>query len=177
MAAQSPPLAGRVAIVTGSSRGIGRAIAIHLAELGARVVVNYTTKSSDADLVAAEINGLPGVTGNGPRAIVVQANVSEPRSRATMRKGWGVGRLQEKRKGESKLSWKRAFESPVHILVNSAGVLDPKYPSIANTSVEDFDRTFRYAADCSLIRIFVFTINSRNVSKLVRIFVFTLRDP
>ncbi|XP_048602543.1 NADPH-dependent aldehyde reductase-like protein, chloroplastic isoform X2 [Brassica napus] len=107
MAAQSPPLAGRVAIVTGSSRGIGRAIAIHLAELGARVVVNYTTKSSDADLVAAEINGLPGVTGNGPRAIVVQANVSEPRSRATMRKGWGVGRLQEKRKGESKLSWSR----------------------------------------------------------------------
>ncbi|KAF2558377.1 hypothetical protein F2Q68_00017932 [Brassica cretica] len=65
-------------IVTGSSRGIGRAIAINLAELGARVVVNYTTKSSDAELVPAEINGLPAITGNGPRAIVVQANVSEP---------------------------------------------------------------------------------------------------
>ncbi|WZZ62560.1 hypothetical protein YC2023_062667 [Brassica napus] len=63
---------------TGSSRGIGRAIAINLAELGARVVVNYTTKSSDAELVPAEINGLPAITGNGPRAIVVQANVSEP---------------------------------------------------------------------------------------------------
>nr|VDD53398.1 unnamed protein product [Brassica oleracea] len=123
---QSPPLAGRVAIVTGSSRGIGRAIAIHLAELGARVVVNYTTKSSDADLVAAEINGLPAVTGNGPRAIVVQANVSEPSH---------VTSLFD--------AAERAFESPVHILVNSAGVLDPKYPSIANTSVEDFDRTFR----------------------------------
>ncbi|KAL0838373.1 hypothetical protein Bca101_090263 [Brassica carinata] len=125
MAAQSLPLAGRVAIVTGSSRGIGRAIAIHLAELGARVVVNYTTKSSDAELVAAEINGLPAVTGNGPRAIVVQANVSEPSQ---------VKSLFD--------AAERAFESPVHILVNSAGVLDPKYPSIANTSVEDFDRTF-----------------------------------
>ena len=73
---QSPPLAGRVAIVTGSSRGIGRAIAIHLSELGARLVINYTTKSSDAELVAAEINCLPAITGNGPRAIMVQANVS-----------------------------------------------------------------------------------------------------
>ncbi|CAF2155577.1 NADPH-dependent aldehyde reductase-like protein, chloroplastic [Brassica napus] len=127
MAAQSQllPIAGRVAIVTGSSRGIGRAIAIYLAELGARVVVNYTTKSYDAELVAAEINGLPAITGNGPRAIVVQANVSEPSQ---------VKSLFD--------AAERAFESPVHILVNSAGVLDPKYPSIANTSVEDFDRTF-----------------------------------
>ncbi|KAL0838371.1 hypothetical protein Bca101_090261 [Brassica carinata] len=133
MAAQSPPLAGRVAIVTGSSRGIGRAIAIHLAELGARLVINYTTKSSDAELVAAEINELPAITGNGPRAIVVQANVSEPSQVTSLFDA-----------AES------AFESPVHILVNSAGVLDPKYPSIANTSVEDFDRTFRYAADSNL---------------------------
>ena len=151
MAAQSQslPLAGRVAIVTGSSRGIGRAIAIHLAELGARVVVNFTTKSADAELVAAEINGLPAITGNGPRAIVVQANVSEPSQVTSLFDA-----------AES------AFESPVHILVNSAGVLDPKYPSIANTSVEDFDRTFRYNRDCSLVRIFVFTINSRKVSKI-----------
>ncbi|CAF2370217.1 BnaA01g33740D [Brassica napus] len=97
-----------------------------LAELGARVVVNYTTKSSDAELVAAKINGLPAVTGNGTRAIVVQANVSEPSQ---------VKSLFE--------AAEKAFESPVHILVNSAGDLDPKYPLIANTSVEDFDRTFR----------------------------------
>ncbi|KFK37784.1 hypothetical protein AALP_AA3G028800 [Arabis alpina] len=49
----SVPLAGRVAIVTGSSCGIGRAIAIHL---GARIVVNYTFESADAEPVAAEIN-------------------------------------------------------------------------------------------------------------------------
>ncbi|CAH2055151.1 unnamed protein product [Thlaspi arvense] len=134
MAAQSSisqpplPLAGRVAIVTGSSRGIGRAIAIHLAELGARIVVNYTSKSADAERVAAEINDFPAreeITGKGPRAIVVQANVSEP--------------SQVKSLFDAAES---AFESPVHILVNSAGILDAKYPSIADTTVEDFDRTF-----------------------------------
>ncbi|ESQ49687.1 hypothetical protein EUTSA_v10021320mg [Eutrema salsugineum] len=126
---QTPlPLAGRVAIVTGSSRGIGRAIAIHLAELGARIVVNYTTKSADAERVAAEINDLPAreeITGKGPRAIVVQANVSEP--------------IQVKSLFDAAES---AFESPIHILVNSAGILDPKYPTLADTTVEDFDRTF-----------------------------------
>ncbi|KAF3532339.1 hypothetical protein DY000_02043940 [Brassica cretica] len=179
MAAQSPPLAGRVAIVTGSSRGIGRAIAIHLAELGARVVVNYTTKSSDAELVAAEINGLPAVTGNGPRAIVVQANVSEPSQvkslfdaaerafespvhilsdaelvaaeinglPAVTGNGPSAIVVQANVSEPSQVTSlfdaaESAFELPVHILVNSAGVLDPKYPSIANTSVEDFDRTF-----------------------------------
>ncbi|CAN7075799.1 unnamed protein product [Brassica oleracea var. botrytis] len=178
---QSPPLAGRVAIVTGSSRGIGRAIAIHLAELGARVVVNYTTKSSDAELVAAEINELPAITGNGPRAIVVQANVSEPSHVKSLFDAAesafespvhilvnSAGVLDPKYPSIAQPSQvkslfdaaERAFESPVHILVNSAGVLDPKYPSIANTSVEDFDRTFRYTCRS----IFVFTINSRNVS-------------
>lgn len=140
MAAQSSisqpplPLAGRVAIVTGSSRGIGRAIAIHLAELGARIVINYTSKAADAERVASEINDFPvreEITGKGPRAIVVQANVSEP--------------SQVKSLFDAAES---AFEAPVHILVNSAGILDPKYPTIADTSVEDFDRTFRY---CSLI--------------------------
>ncbi|CAN6926888.1 unnamed protein product [Brassica oleracea var. botrytis] len=156
MAAQSPPLAGRVAIVTGSSRGIGRAIAIHLAELGARVVVSYTTKSSDADLVAAEINGLPAITGNGPRAIMVQANVSEPSQ---------VTSLFD--------AAERAFESPVHILVNSAGVLDPKYPSIANTSVEDFDRTFRHVSLISNQR-FILSFAATSVFNLCSLFILFL---
>jgi 3-oxoacyl-[acyl-carrier protein] reductase len=127
------PLAGRVAIVTGSSRGIGRAIAIHLAELGARIVINYTSKAADAERVASEINDFPvreEITGKGPRAIVVQANVSEPSQVKSMFDA-----------AES------AFEAPVHILVNSAGILDPKYPTIADTSVEDFDHTFRYILD------------------------------
>ncbi|KAH0881097.1 hypothetical protein HID58_068491 [Brassica napus] len=96
------------------------------------VVVNYTTKSSDADLVAAEINASPG---------------GDQRSSSHYRK-WtksdrGSGQRFRAKPGESLFdAAEKAFESPVHILVNSAGVLDPKYPSIANTSVEDFDRTF-----------------------------------
>lgn len=77
-AASSPPysLAGRVAIVTGSSRGIGRAIAIHLAELGAKVVINYTTRSTDADQVASEINSSAGA-GLEPVAVVFRADISD----------------------------------------------------------------------------------------------------
>lgn len=52
---QDLPLQDRVAIVTGASRGIGRAIAVHLASLGAKVVINYTSNSSQADLVASGI--------------------------------------------------------------------------------------------------------------------------
>ncbi|CAN8301670.1 unnamed protein product [Cochlearia groenlandica] len=72
-------LAGRVAIVTDSSRGIGRAIAIHLAKLGVRLVIDYSTKSADVERV--EINDLSPreeITGKRPRAIVAQANISDP---------------------------------------------------------------------------------------------------
>ncbi|CAF2342504.1 BnaA10g16630D [Brassica napus] len=117
-AASSPPysLAGRVAIVTGSSRGIGRAIAIHLAELGAKVVINYTTRSTDADQVASEINSSAGA-GLEPVAVVFRADISD--------------------------SSQVDLNSPVHILVNSAGIVDPNYPTIANTPIDDFNRIFR----------------------------------
>ncbi|ESQ41821.1 hypothetical protein EUTSA_v10014401mg [Eutrema salsugineum] len=130
MAAASSPsfsLAGRVAIVTGSSRGIGRAVAIHLAELGAKIVVNYTTRSTDADQVAAEINSSAVAGGvSEPIAVVFRADVSEPSQ---------VESLFD--------TAEKAFNSPVHILVNSAGIVDPNYPTIANTPIEDFDRIFR----------------------------------
>ncbi|OWM78806.1 NADPH-dependent aldehyde reductase-like protein, chloroplastic [Punica granatum] len=118
----SRPLEGRVAIVTGSSRGIGRAIALHLASLGAKLVVNYTSASSaaEADAVAAQINSSsPG------SAIVVRADVSEPSQ---------VQSLFD--------AAEQAFASPVHILVNSAGVANPSRSSIAETSIETFDRIF-----------------------------------
>lgn len=72
MSDSSRPLSGKVALVTGSSRGIGRAIALELAREGADVVVNYRRKAEDARRTAAEIEG------HGQRAIAVQANVAEP---------------------------------------------------------------------------------------------------
>ncbi|CAK9145901.1 unnamed protein product [Ilex paraguariensis] len=118
----SLPLQDRVAVVTGGSRGIGRAIAIHLASLGANLVINYTSNSAQADLVATQINDTSSTT---PRAVTVQADISDP--------------TQVKSLFDAAES---AFHSPLHILVNSAGVLDPKYPSILNTTIEDFDKTF-----------------------------------
>ena len=66
-------LEGKVAIVTGASRGIGRAIAVALASEGAKVVVNYASSASAAEAVVAEINSLD----NGSEAIAVPADVSK----------------------------------------------------------------------------------------------------
>jgi 3-oxoacyl-[acyl-carrier protein] reductase len=64
-------LQGQVAIVTGASRGIGRATALALAAEGAKVVVNYASSSMAADAVVAEIIGM------GCEAIALQADVSQ----------------------------------------------------------------------------------------------------
>ncbi len=61
---------GRIAVVTGSSRGLGRAIALKLARLGAGIVVNYQKNVAAAEEVAAEIKA------NGGRALTVQADVA-----------------------------------------------------------------------------------------------------
>jgi enoyl-[acyl-carrier protein] reductase III len=62
-------LSGRTALVTGSSRGIGRAIALKLGALGADVAINYVTREADAQAVVAELEAL------GRRAFAVQADV------------------------------------------------------------------------------------------------------
>ncbi|NLE50570.1 MAG: enoyl-[acyl-carrier-protein] reductase FabL [Chloroflexi bacterium] len=64
--------AGKVALVTGSGRGIGRAIALRFAQEGADVVVNYFRNREPAEQTATEIEAL------GQRAIVVKADVGEP---------------------------------------------------------------------------------------------------
>jgi 3-oxoacyl-[acyl-carrier protein] reductase len=65
-------LSGRIAIVTGASRGIGRAIALALAKRGAAVVVNYASNAGAAAEVSREILEIGG------RVLVYQANVAEP---------------------------------------------------------------------------------------------------
>jgi 3-oxoacyl-[acyl-carrier protein] reductase len=70
MSALSPDLNNRVALVTGSSRGIGRAIAMSLASAGAAVAVNYRQRDHEAAQVVAEIERAGG------RAIAICADVS-----------------------------------------------------------------------------------------------------
>jgi len=93
-------LDGKVAIVTGASKGIGAAIAKDLAAEGAAVVVNYASSKEDADRVVAEI------AGKGGKAIAVKANVAK---KAEI----------EKLFAEAKKAFGR-----LDILVNNAGVYE-----------------------------------------------------
>jgi 3-oxoacyl-[acyl-carrier protein] reductase len=72
-------LKDQVAIVTGASRGIGRAIALQLASQGAKVVVNYASSSTAAEEVVAEITATGGeaFTEGGGEAIALKADVSQ----------------------------------------------------------------------------------------------------
>ena len=63
-------LQGKVALVTGSSRGIGRAIAVALARAGADLAINYRTRAADAKDAESEIAGF------GRRCAAIQADVS-----------------------------------------------------------------------------------------------------
>jgi 3-oxoacyl-[acyl-carrier protein] reductase len=108
-------LAGKVAIVTGASRGIGRAVAERFAAEGASVVVNYTQGASNATTVVA------GIEKAGGTAIAVQADVS----RST-----DVGRLVEQTLDRF---------GRIDILVNNAGVMVAK--GVLETSEDDWDMT------------------------------------
>lgn len=91
-------LEGKVAVVTGASKGIGAAIAKHLAAEGAAVVVNYASSREGADRVVAEVKGAGG------KAIAVHADLSKPED---------VARLFSETKKEF---------GRLDILVNNAGV-------------------------------------------------------
>jgi 3-oxoacyl-[acyl-carrier protein] reductase len=112
----SRKLSGKVAIVTGASKGIGASIAVHLAAEGAAVVVNYSSSKQGADRVVGEI------TGNGGKAIAVQADLSkEPDIRRLF------------------AETKRAF-GRLDVLVNNAGVYD--FQPLENVTAEHFHKMF-----------------------------------
>lgn len=112
-------LTGKVAIVTGASKGIGAEIAKSLSAAGAAVVVNYASSKEGADRVVAEI------TGKGGKAIAVQGDVSKTAD---------VQRLFKETK--------KAFGS-LDVLVNNAGVY--KFEPIEAVTEEEFHRQFNTA--------------------------------
>ncbi len=67
---QDKPLEGRVAVVTGASRGIGKAIALELAKRGAQIVINYNRSADAAEALVAEVEA------DGGKALAVQADVA-----------------------------------------------------------------------------------------------------
>jgi 3-oxoacyl-[acyl-carrier protein] reductase len=112
-----PNLTNKVAIVTGSSRGIGAVVARHLAEAGVSVVVNYSRNSGAAEKVVREIKA------SGGSAIAVKADVGNPADVELL--------------FDSAIS---AFKK-VDILVNNAGIIT--YKTIADTPEDEFDEIFR----------------------------------
>jgi 3-oxoacyl-[acyl-carrier protein] reductase len=109
------PFGSRTALVTGASRGIGRAIAFALAEAGANVAVNYRERKAEAEATVNAIRAL------GRKAAALQADVSSALAVA--------GLIRET---ESTLG-------PVDILVNNAGVAVRR--DLDDLTEEDFDRT------------------------------------
>ena len=110
-----PDLGGRICLVTGASRGIGRAIALALAEAGADVAVNYRERIEDACAVAGKIQAL------GRRAVVVQADVSNG-AEVTAMVAAAIRDL-----------------GPIDVLVNNAGMAVRR--GIEDLTEADFDAT------------------------------------
>src|SRR6266446_5657692 len=109
-------LAGKVAVVTGASKGIGAEIAKHLAAEGASVVVNYATSKAGADKVVADI------TGKGGKAVAVRGDVSNADDIKKL--------FAETKKAFGKLD----------VLVNNAGVYD--FAPLEEITAENFNKQF-----------------------------------
>jgi 3-oxoacyl-[acyl-carrier protein] reductase len=110
-------LTNRVALVTGASRGIGRATAKSLAAAGARIAVNYQSSAAKADEVVQEIVAAGGT------AVALRADVSDARAAAAL-----------VRETEARLG-------PIDILVNNAGVIARK--PVAEVGPDYWDETIR----------------------------------
>ena len=109
-------LTGKVAVVTGASKGIGASIAEHLAAEGASVVVNYSSSKAGADAVVQRI------TAKGGKAISIQADVSKPED---------ITRL---------FSETKSAYGKLDILVNNAGIYE--FLPLEAVTAEHFHKQF-----------------------------------
>jgi len=109
-------LKGKVAIVTGASKGIGAGIAMELAKAGASIVINYASNKADAEKIAGQIKE----TGNEP--LIIQADVSQ------------------KKEVEAMFDTAYKHFGRIDILVNNAGVF--AYPLIEDATEEAFHSMF-----------------------------------
>ena len=122
-------LQGKVAVVTGGARDIGRAVAIKLAKEGAKVVVNYYLSHEDGE------ETLRLISEAGGEAVILQGDMTKKED---------VGALKAKAQ--------EAFCSNVHVLVNVAGGL------IARKRIEEMDESFFYTLiDVNLKSVFLVT--------------------
>jgi 3-oxoacyl-[acyl-carrier protein] reductase len=109
-------LAGKVAVVTGASKGIGASIAEHFGAAGASVVVNYSSSKAGADAVVAKI------VAKGGKAIAVQGDVSKQEDIVRL--------FAETKKAYGKLD----------ILVNNAGIYD--FKPLGDVTADHFHKQF-----------------------------------
>ncbi|MHB9082096.1 MAG: 3-ketoacyl-ACP reductase [Pirellulaceae bacterium] len=109
---------GAAAIVTGSSRGIGRAIALALGQAGYSVVVNCTRNTEAAEEVATLIRD------SGGEALVVAASVADRQHRKVL------------------LDRAREAYGDLQVLVNNAGITSPGRPDLLETTEENWDVVF-----------------------------------
>jgi 3-oxoacyl-[acyl-carrier protein] reductase len=109
-------LSGKVAVITGGSKGIGAAIAKALAAEGASVVVNYSSSKAEGEKVVKEI------TGNGAKAVAVQANLSNGKEIQTL--------FAEAKKAFGRLD----------VLVNNAGIYE--FAALEQITEENFHKQF-----------------------------------
>jgi 3-oxoacyl-[acyl-carrier protein] reductase len=109
-------LKGKVAVVTGASKGIGASIAEHLAAEGASVVINYASSRAGADAVVNRINE------SGGKALAIQADVSKPED---------IKRLFAQTQG--------AYGT-LNVLVNNAGIYE--FSPLESITAEHFHKQF-----------------------------------
>ena len=115
---------GRVALVTGASRGIGAATATRLAADGARVGVNYNSNRAAADRV------VDGIVAQGGQAVAIEADVGDHMTAATL-----VAAVMER-------------FGRLDILVNNAGVIEPA--TLDQIDDDQFERQFRISVKAPL---------------------------